>query len=60
MRGRQQWFHPADQPMLALWWIPAGAIPGVDEAKARLEHLRAHGPTTRAFTFRTLFPAPAS
>lgn len=60
MRGRQQWFHPADQSMIALWWIPAGAIPDVPEAKARLEHLRAHGPTTRAFTFRTLFPAPAS
>jgi hypothetical protein len=60
MRQRQQWFHHPDQPMLALWWIPAGQLPSVDEAKARLEHLRAHGPSAHAFTFRQLFPAPAN
>jgi Domain of unknown function (DUF3291) len=60
MRQRQQWFHHPDQPMLALWWIPAGQLPTVDEAKARLEHLRAHGPTAHAFTFRQLFPAPVN
>jgi len=28
------------------------------EAVVRLDHLRAHGPTPRAFTFRKPFPAP--
>jgi hypothetical protein len=60
MRQRQQWFEQADQPGLALWWIPAGRTPTVAEAHARLDHLRAHGPTAHAFTFRALFPAPAS
>ena len=40
---------------LALWWIPAGHIPTVDEAKKRLALLEAHGPTPFAFTFKTPF-----
>jgi hypothetical protein len=59
MRQRSQWFRHPDQAMLALWWTPAGRLPTVDEAKARLEHLRAHGPTAQAFTFREFFPSPA-
>lgn len=43
---------------MALWWIPAGHIPEIEEAKERLEHLRRHGPTERAFTFKQRFPAP--
>jgi Domain of unknown function (DUF3291) len=38
--------------------VPAGHIPSIDEAKARLEHLERHGPTAVAFTFRQRFPAP--
>ena len=44
---------------MALWWVPAGHRPTIDEAIARLEHLRRHGPTPEAFTFRTRF-APDS
>jgi len=58
LRGRSQWFEPIEGPILALWWIPAGHIPTVAEATERLASLKAHGPTPRAFTFRTPFPAP--
>jgi hypothetical protein len=58
LRDRQQWFEPIDGPILALWWVPAGHIPTLDEAKARLDHLKAFGPTAHAFTFRKPFPAP--
>jgi hypothetical protein len=58
LRGRKQWFEQADGPILVLWWIPAGRIPTVAEAQERLQHLREHGPTPRAFTFRSPFPAP--
>jgi heme-degrading monooxygenase HmoA len=58
LRGRKQWFEPIEGPILALWWIPAGHIPLVTEAKERLEHLKVHGPSRHAFTFRTAFPAP--
>jgi hypothetical protein len=58
LRDRQQWFEPIEGPILALWWIPVGHVPTVDEAKARLEHLRVRGPSAEAFTFRAPFPPP--
>ncbi len=58
LRDRKQWFEPIEGPILALWWIPAGHIPTIEEAKDRLAHLKEHGPSARAFTFRTPFPSP--
>jgi len=55
LRRRREFFEAPTQPILCLWWIPAGTIPTVDDALARLEHLRAHGPTPTAFTFRHRF-----
>ena len=57
-RRRREWFEAASQPYLVMWWIPAGHIPTIDEAEARLARLRAHGPTPDAFTFKQRFPAP--
>jgi heme-degrading monooxygenase HmoA len=59
MRQRKEWFEKLDT-YLVLWWVPAGHDPTVDEAKARLEHLREHGPTPRAFTFRASFSRPGA
>ena len=58
LRDRAQWFGKLGSPALALWWIPAGSRPSVEEAKSRLDHLAAHGDSEFAFTFRKLFPAP--
>lgn len=55
---RQAWFEKMESPHLALWWIPAGSLPTVVEAKARLDHLEAHGDTAQAFTFRQAFLPP--
>jgi hypothetical protein len=55
MRRRRDWFERASEAYLALWWIPAGHVPTVDEATDRLQHLRVHGPTVTAFTFRKPF-----
>jgi hypothetical protein len=57
MRRRREWFERI-KVFMALWWVPAGHRPTVAEAEERLEHLRAHGPTAFAFTFRERFPAP--
>jgi heme-degrading monooxygenase HmoA len=54
---RATWFEAMEEMQFALWWIPAGARPTPEEAKRRLAHLRAHGPTAWAFTFRERFPA---
>jgi hypothetical protein len=58
MRRRREWFHRMDA-YLALWWVPAGTIPTVAEAKDRLQLLAGNGPGPDAFTFRVPFPAPA-
>jgi hypothetical protein len=56
LRQRQEWFERFTGAYLALWWVPAGHLPSVDEAKKRLAHLAGHGPTPFAFTFRASFP----
>ena len=55
LRQRHLWFEPFAGTYTALWWVPAGHIPGIDEAKKRLAHLERHGPTQFAFTFKTVF-----
>ncbi len=57
LRDRHLWFEKVEGAYLALWWVPAGHRPSVDEARQRLAHLEANGPTALAFTFRDLFPA---
>lgn len=55
LRRRREWFERMPEIIVALWWVPAGHRPGVDEGVARLDHLREHGPTAHAFTFRRPF-----
>ena len=56
LRQRHEWFEKFSSNYLALWWVPAGHLPGIDEAKKRIAHLDAHGPTQFAFTFNTTLP----
>jgi Domain of unknown function (DUF3291) len=56
MRRRREWFDRIRLHM-TLWWIPAGHLPSVAEAQQRLAHLREHGPTPYAFTFKRRFLA---
>jgi heme-degrading monooxygenase HmoA len=60
LRGRHAWFEQWPGPHLVLWWIPAGSIPSIEEALARLDHLAADGPGPGAFTFKVRFPPPAA
>jgi heme-degrading monooxygenase HmoA len=58
MVRRREFFAPMREAFQVLWW--SVDIPTVAEAVVRLDHLRAHGPTPRAFTFRKPFPAPGA
>ncbi|MBY0491680.1 MAG: DUF3291 domain-containing protein [Gemmatimonadaceae bacterium] len=55
---RREWFTRMTDAFLVLWWVPAGHRPSPEEAVARLEHLRQHGPSAHAFTFKQPFPSP--
>jgi hypothetical protein len=58
MRRRREWFERMDEAFLVLWWVPKGHRPSVTEAIAKLELLRAKGPSPEAFTFRRAFAPP--
>lgn len=57
MLQRRAWFERMRDAYVALWWVPADHLPDVAEARERLDHLRAHGPTPHAFTFAQTFAA---
>jgi hypothetical protein len=52
-RGR--WVLPLRQPSTALWWVRVDDQPDVEQALARLQHLRSYGPSPRAFGLRRRF-----
>jgi hypothetical protein len=56
LRHRHEWFDKFVGTYTALWWVPAGHRPSIDEAKKRLAYLEEYGPSEFAFTFKTTFP----
>lgn len=56
LRQRQDWFLRFEGVYSALWWVPRGHVPSIDEAKKRLAHLAEKGPTPYAFSFKEPFP----
>ncbi len=59
VKRRDEWADAMEEVYIVLWWVPAGHVPDVAEADARLRHLREHGPTPEAFTFAKSFPPPS-
>lgn len=57
LKRKREWFERMSMPHV-LWWVPAGTIPTVAEAVAKLELLRAKGPSADAFHFGELYAAP--
>lgn len=58
IKDREAWFNKMGESYQALWWIPAGHIPSIEEAQKQLEYIRKHGPSAQAFTFAKPFPRP--
>ena len=59
VQQRAEWFERAERSPMVLWWIQAGHIPTVEEAKGRFDLLWEYGPGPDAFTFRNRYPVPA-
>jgi hypothetical protein len=58
MRRRAEWF--IEMPSyLALWWVPAGTVPTLQDGMAKLELIGRLGPTQEAFDFKHPFPMPS-
>jgi CHAT domain-containing protein len=58
LRDRQRWVERLSESRLAMWWIPAGRLPTIQDGKARLQLLDREGPGPQAFTFAKQFPFP--
>lgn len=58
IKDREAWFNKMGESHQALWWIPAGHIPSIEEAQKQLEYIRKHGPSAQAFTFAKPYPRP--
>lgn len=46
---RGEWFELMREQHFVMWWIEPGHEPDLDEALARLAHLKAHGDSDQAF-----------
>ena len=60
MRDRKRWFGRYGGPYYALWWIPAGHVPTVEEGRERLNRLAENGPSAEAFWFGAIFESFAT
>lgn len=58
LQRRREWFEHLKEAITALWWVPAGERPTVQDAEKRLTMLREKGPSPDAFTMKELFPRP--
>src|SRR5258706_15009305 len=56
---KHEFFETPQQPTVAMWWIQEGHIPTLEEAKERLGHLVARGPSAFAFGWADLPDAKA-
>ncbi|MDO8362120.1 MAG: GNAT family N-acetyltransferase [Actinomycetota bacterium] len=53
-RRRGEWFESGSQAVM--WWQPAGTVPTVQQAKARLDFADSFGPSPYAFEMGQQFP----
>ena len=58
MAKRKLWFEQLREAYSVLWWVKAGSIPNLLQAREKLELLKSGGSSQAAFTFKKAFPPP--
>jgi hypothetical protein len=51
---KHEFFEMPKENTVAMWWVEPGHVPTIAEAKERLDHLNAHGPSDFAFGWADL------
>lgn len=59
LKRRKEWFQNFGTAHTAMWWIPAGQFPTMQEAVDQLDYLQKNGASQKVFDFRNKFPAPS-
>ncbi|WP_036196125.1 DUF3291 domain-containing protein [Maribacter antarcticus] len=59
LKKRKEWFHSYGKVYTAMWWIPKGEFPTIQEAVKKLDYLQKNGSSQVAFNFRNKFSKPS-
>jgi hypothetical protein len=59
LKRRKEWFQQLGKAYFAMWWIPKGQYPTMEEAIAKLDFLQQNGASEQVFTFREKFDKPS-
>ena len=59
LQQKSRWFERSTRAPLVLWWVEAGHIPSVEEAKERFDILWRDGPGAAVFSFKERYEPSA-
>lgn len=59
LKRRKEWFQTYGKAYTAMWWIPSGQFPSLEEAVDNLDYLQKNGASEKVFDFRKKFAKPA-
>ena len=57
LRSRKKWTNSLGRQHLAMWWVPAGTVPSIQDAIAKLEQLQQEGPSSEVFNLKQRYDA---
>lgn len=60
LKRRKEWFNAFGTAHTAMWWIPEGHIPTLQEAVEKLDYLQKNGASINSFDFKNKFPPPSN
>jgi hypothetical protein len=58
LRRRKEWFQAFGKVTTAMWWVPEGKFPTIEEAVQKLADLQQNGPSAAVFDFKKKFLRP--
>lgn len=60
LRRRKEWFQTFGKVTTAMWWVPEGKFPTIEEAVQKLADLQQNGSSPAVFDFKKKFSPPPS
>ncbi len=59
LKRRKEWFHKFGEAYFAMWWVPEGQFPTIQEAVYKLDYLQKNGASEFVFDFKNKFMFPS-
>ncbi len=58
LKRRKEWFQKFGKAYFAMWWVPEGHYPTIQEAVDKLDYLQKNGASNLVFDFKNKYPMP--